>query len=292
MQNIYLHFPLILTLLAMGSQSMAKQNQILFLGSSSTYYHNMPKQVAYWINGTSSFGDVSYHWAGEAGTWTYKYLEPGYLPKSGLPAGYQGSILDYIRNTHYKWISLQVALGDWEEWEKAIPRYAEAAKDAGSQLLLYEQGWKPTSQKALDKSPLVRIAKEHGLVIVPCASAWDIVRKDYPQWDLQDSYYNQKKGFPTRDATHPGLVGNYLNQACFVASIMGRNPEGFMLDNFYHHSRMAHPKSVPFIPHSITFMEAGPDGHGRFKLEPELGKYLRNVAWEAVQKTLSLQNAD
>lgn len=282
---------LALPLLAVWCPALAQQNQILFLGSSSTYYHNMPKQVAYWINGTSAHGEVTHHWVGEPGTWTYKYLAPGFLPKKGLPDGYEGNVLDYIRNSRYKWISLQVALGDWEEWEKAIPQYALAAKAAGSELLLYEQGWKPDSLKVANKSPLLAIAREQGLKVVPCASAWDIVRKDYPQWDLQDSYYNQQKGYSTRDGTHPGLIGNYLNQACFVATIMGRHPETFMVDNFYHHSRMANPQSLKHVPQGIKFLEARSDGHGRFKLEATLGRYLRNVAWEAVEKTSSLTSS-
>ena len=282
---------LFLPLLFIWNFSQAKQNQILFLGSSSTYYHNMPKQVAYWIDGASTYGNVTHHWVGESGTWTYKYLAPGFQPKKGLPGGYEGGVLDYIRNSRYKWISLQVAIGDWAEWEEAIPKYAAAAKVAGSELLLYEQGWEQTSPKVIDQSPLLKIAKEQGVRVVPCGSAWDLVRKDYPKWDLQDSYFNQEKGYPTRDGTHPGLIGNYLNQACFVATVMSRHPESFMVDNFYHHSRMANPQSLPLVPPGVKFLEAMADGHGRFKLDPVLARYLRNVAWEAVEKTARLTNS-
>jgi len=267
----------------------AQHSEILFLGSSSTYFHEMPMQVASRLDRISAYGNVTHHWVGESGTWTWKYLNEDYRPKSGLPDAFTGNVLDYIRQNNFRWISLQVALGQWDEWKRTIPQYAQAAKASESQLLLYEQSWKPDTEKVLANSPLLQIAQEQALTIVPCASAWDAVYKDYPKWDLQDSYFSEKRGYAVRDGTHPGLLGNYLNQACFLAAITGRHPDGLMPNNFYHHDRMAHPESKLYIPPGITLIEPSSNGLARFSLEPSLGKYLRKVAWETYSEVRTLQ---
>ena len=280
----------IVSLFSFGTVRAGKNSDILFLGSSSTYFHQMPKQVARLVNGVGAYGDVRHHWVGESGTWTWKYLNTGYRPKSGLPADFSGTVLDYIRQNNYRWVSLQIALGQWSEWERTIPQYAEAAKDAGSTLLLFEQSWSPNTDKALTGSPLLKIARENNLTIVPCASAWEKVYAQFPQWDLQDSFYNTKKGYPTRDSTHPGLVGNYLNQACFITAITGAHPDAIMTSHIYHHERMAHPKSKPYYPAGIELMGPAADGLAKFTVERKLARYLRHVAWETYNEVNALQN--
>ena len=273
------------------SSLIGKDSTILFLGSSSTYYHQMPDQVAKWAEGTGAYGKVRLHWVGEAGTWTWKYLKPGFRPKNGLPEDFSGNVLDFIQQRNFRWISLQVALGQWDAWERTIPRYADAAKKAESQLLLYEQSWNPKTEKALDGSPILKIARELDLTIVPCASAWEKVYSDYPQWDLQDSYFNVKKGVAERDSTHPGLVGNYLNQACFVAAITGAHPNASMRNSYYHHERMAHPRSKPYLPAGIKVSGAPSDGVVQVSIEPNLGGYLRQIAWETFTEVENLKNS-
>ena len=92
-----------------------------------------------------------------------------------------------------------------------------------------------------------------------------------------------------RDGVHPGLLGNYLNQACFVAAITGRHPDGIMPNNFYHHDRMTHPKSNLYFPPGITLIEPSSNGLARFALKPNLGKYLRKVAWDTYSEVKKLK---
>lgn len=282
---------LLLLFISLCEVSAQKNSEILFLGSSSTYFHQMPKQVAQWVNGLGAYGKVSHHWVGEGGTWTWKYLNKGYRPKQGLPDDFSGNILDYIRQRNYRWISLQVALGQWDEWERTIPQYAQAAQAAGSQLLLYEQSWSPDTEKVLSGSPLLKMARTHNLTIVPCATAWEKVYAQFPLWDLQDSFYNVKKGYPVRDGTHPGLVGNYLNQACFVAAITQTHPDAMMSSHFYHHERMAHPKSEPYLPAGITLKGSPADGLAEFTVERKLARYLRQVAWDTYNEVMELKKS-
>ncbi|MGF1452026.1 MAG: hypothetical protein ACFB21_08150 [Opitutales bacterium] len=87
-------------------------------------------------------------------------------------------MLDYIRANDFSAISLQVALGRWDEWRTAIPQYAAAARDADSMLYLYEQGWGPDAALVIEDSPLLEIAVAENVPIVPCASAWARVRQE------------------------------------------------------------------------------------------------------------------
>ncbi len=258
-------FCVIAILLGASPAASAEETEtILWLGSSSTFYHDMPREATHWMtaHGGKQF---THHWIGEGGTWTYEYVKPGFRPKQGLPEEDE-SVLGHIRRVKYDFVILQVAVGRWEEWQEAIPHFIEATQEAGSQLLLYEQGWdqKPGSD-ALSGSPIVELAYAENMVLVPCRTAWQRVRQERPDLELHDEV--QHDGKTVLDRTHPGLLGNYVNQCLFFMAVTEKSPE--VLPAEIHHPRRAEDDSK-IVP-----------------IDPQIAKYLQQTAaqvWEEVQE--------
>ena len=270
----------VISLAALLCVAAEEPSRMLFLGSSSTYFHDMPGSVANLLTKSEAVGEVTHHWVGEPGTWTHVYLDDGYRVKSGLPEEFAEDVLGFIRASDFRWVSIQVAAGKWAEWQRAIPLYASAARGAGSELLLYEQGWKKEVPKVLDSSPLLQIAIQQDLRIVPCSSAWAQVQADHPKKELHDRFWNEEKGEVVLDTTHPGILGNYLNQACFLAAILERSPVGVMPERIPHDIRMAHEKSK--LPDGVTLVGTE-GGTAVVELDPALAEYLQKVAWQTYE---------
>lgn len=273
-------FSAVVGLFAVSGMAPGEPPRMLFLGSSSTYFHDMPASVAARVTEAGDLGELAHHWVGEPGTWTHVYLKDGYRVKSGLPEEFAEDVLGFIRHGGFRWVSLQVALGEWAAWHEAIPRYAAAARGTGAELLLYEQGWKEEVAKALDGSPLLQIAIQNDLRIVPCASAWAQVLADHPTRDLHDRFWSEDEGGLVRDTTHPGVLGNYLNQACFLAALLERSPVGWMPGRLVHDRRMAHEKSE--LPDGVALV-GEEDGKAVVELDSALAEYLQTVAWQTYQ---------
>lgn len=254
------------------AQGVAKEGaslRLLFLGSSSTYYHDLPSQVADWLTDYAKIETKS-DLAGRSGTGVHIYLRQDFKAEYGLQKGQ--TVREKIANGNYDYVILQIptdylagqAGNDSEAFDRAIDTYAKAIRQAGSTPLLYEQGWGegPLFEKG-DK--MIRAAAQRNAIdIIPCRSAWRRVRKEHPMIELHD----------LPDRTHPGRIGTYLNLCCFYAALTGESPQGL---------EVREVRYWPFV------MKDGKRKRNRdssfYQVNDDLAQYLQKVAWDAGQNT-------
>ena len=101
--------------------------------------------------------------------------------------------------------------------EEYAPKYAELARFAGSQLMLYctwPHKGDPLSAFDAISEPHLAVAKRLGMTFVPAGPAWkeSMVRRP----DLQL--------FNVSDTVHSGLWGAYLTSCVFYAILSGKSP--------------------------------------------------------------------
>jgi hypothetical protein len=190
------------------------------MGSSSLYFHNLPGQITRWY---SQVKDVpaEWHFIGEPGTFTCKYLSDGYRVRFGLDEN--ESLLEHLAEKPYDFVVILVAcegFGDKDEaaFDHAVAEYAKAIKSRGGTPVWVEHGWarEPDRNAVIDKGRdnLRKAVAEHGGILAPCRTAWDLVWADH-DWDLND----------LPDTVHPGKLGAYLNLCCLTLALTGSLPD-------------------------------------------------------------------
>jgi hypothetical protein len=195
--------------------------KIMWLGSSSTYFHDMPRDAARWMAryaGQPAASDL----VGRSGTAVYKYLEPGFRIEYGLEKG--RTLMGKIRDGEYDFVVLQVPTdylagrgdNDRHAFIAGIETYIKAIRGAGGKPLFYEQGWGEDELYDAGDELLLALAVEHDVPVVPCRSAWKRIRKERPDLELHN----------LPDRTHPGTLGKYVNLCCFYAALTGKSPVG------------------------------------------------------------------
>ena len=116
--------------------SSSKEMRILWVGSSSTYYHDMPDQLARWISETTDCPAQS-QMVGKGGTPIHLYLEPEFEADYGLEGGQ--TVLEKIRTGDYdfvvedSWISISPAHG---ARHLAKVKFRRVLVDTGGQVWL------------------------------------------------------------------------------------------------------------------------------------------------------------
>ncbi|MFW6304032.1 MAG: hypothetical protein ACOC2L_05355, partial [Candidatus Sumerlaeota bacterium] len=205
--------------------------KILWLGSSSTYFHNMPDQVAKVL--TKKTGtEYKSHLVGRGGTLINVYLAPTFVESNhyGLKKDKSETVLDHIAGGDYDYAVLQVGTvslspaspdnntkGNRGFGREHLDIYCEVLKKAGTTPIFYEQGWEQGGKsEASDagQAVLFQAAVDNGGRIAPCRTAWKRAWKERPELELND----------LPDRTHPGRLGLYLNMCCFYAAITGESP--------------------------------------------------------------------
>ena len=121
--------------------------RLLWLGSSSTYYHDTPRDVANWITQAENGLMARSELIGRSGTAVYKYLESDFHFEYGLKQGQ--SVLDKIQAEKYDIVILQIPTdflagrgdNDREAFLAGLRAYVQIIRESGSRCIFYEQGW-------------------------------------------------------------------------------------------------------------------------------------------------------
>lgn len=300
------HFLHLLGLLT-ASQTLAADERkltLLFAGSSSTYWNDMPREVARVVDRKVSGrvgAEIAPEVVGRSGSDIRVYLEPGFNRyEYGVKPGQ--SFVEKLADERPALVVLQTVcsfITDETNVDEsganrhaaAITRYCEAIRAAGGEPIFYEMGWGKSERESEGRARLLELARSHKLrFYAPCSSAWARVYRGRPELALQHP----------KDASHPGDVGHFLNLACFYATLTGESPVG-KLPRTYHVWPHALPK--PETPEEKARVDAEvasfqPDAYqaklakwmrrnmaanATATLDEETARYLETIAWETWQ---------
>jgi hypothetical protein len=224
----------------------AKSITLLFAGSSSTYFNDMPREVAKVVDkkfaghiGATVVPEI----VGRSGSDIRVYLEPGFSKyEYGVKSGQ--SFLDRIREEKPQFVVLQTVCrfimgdddptGTGNAHAEAITKYCEAIRAAGGEPIFYEMGWGKSDREAEGRTRIFQLAVRNKVrFYAPCSSAWECVMRERPDLALQHP----------KDNSHPGDAGHFLNLACLYAALTGESPVGKL------------PRTFPVWPHGLPKAE-------------------------------------
>ncbi len=209
--------------------------RLLFAGSSSTYWNDLPGEVAHIVDGQIAGHQgqrVSAEIVGRSGSDIRIYLDPDCNYQYGVKP--RQSFLEKVRDEKFDYVSLMVVCrfitGDGEGNEdgkahrEAITKYCEAIRTAGREPIFYEMGWGKGDREAEGRRRIMALARQNRITLfAPCSSAWARVYEERPDLALQDP----------QDSSHPGDLGHFLNLACFHAALTRTSPEGKLPREFH-----------------------------------------------------------
>ena len=260
---------------------------MLWLGSSSLYYHNAPNLVAQWLTaaGMPSRAEL----AGRSGTGVHVYLRPDFKAEYGLVAGQ--TVLDKIRQGKYDYVVLQVPAEfingpEGEEHDKSLDVYSRAIREAGGEPVFYEMGWGTDEKADVGRQKILDAAGRNKVVMVaPCSSAWVRVRKERPDLELQNP----------PDKAHPGTLGMYLNMCCFYSTFTGKPPAGLPAEfkvwrrltdeqKAAAKEKVAAAKFNKYESALPGWMKTNTVMAEPAKLDADVAAYLQKTAWAAWQE--------
>jgi hypothetical protein len=224
----------------------AKPITLLFAGSSSTYWNDMPREVAKVVEGKfiGHLGaSVVPEMVGRSGSDIRVYLEPGFSKyEYGVKSGQ--SFLERIREEKLQFVVLQTVCrfimgdddptGTGNAHAEAITKYCEVIRAAGGEPIFYEMGWGKSDREADGRTRIFQLAVRNKVrFYAPCSSAWECVMRERPDLALQHP----------KDGAHPGDAGHFLNLACFYAALTRESPVGRL------------PRTFPVWPHGLPKAE-------------------------------------
>lgn len=269
------------------SQSLPQPARVLWTGSSSMYYHDMPLQVAGWLN---RFGPKRRLYesaiAGRSGSGIHVYLKPGsFKPEYGFLEGQ--TFIEKIAAERNDFVVLQavaefISGPEGQEHASALGTYCDAIRKAGGEPAIYEMGWRANDGPGREQ---IRQAARNWNVrtYAPCSTAWARVRAERPDLDLQ---------IPP-DRSHPGPLGHYLNLCCLFTAFAGTNPNVLPLDFPVWlplddaAKQLAERKvsergttGIPYYDSLPRFLKRRSSMAQPFRLAPATGAYLQKVAWD------------
>jgi hypothetical protein len=213
---------------------------LLFAGSSSSYWNDLPRAVARLVSGhiaTHPGASVLPVMVGRSGSDIRVYAEPGFARyEYGVKPGQ--SFLEKIRDERPALVVLQTVarfIMGQEDITKtalthaqAITAYCTAIRAAGGEPVFYEMGWKREAADDEGRRRILALAQENRIrLFAPCATAWARVYRERPELALQHP----------QDNSHPGDAGHFLNLACFYAALVQQSPVGRL------------PRTYPVWPH-------------------------------------------
>ncbi|MCB1211744.1 MAG: hypothetical protein KDK97_20655 [Verrucomicrobiales bacterium] len=281
-----------LILFSLGGLQAAEPLKLLFAGSSSMYWNDLPREVATVVDGKIVGGlgrKVVPEAIGRSGSDIRVYLDPGFNRyEYGVKPGQ--SFLDKIGEEKPDIVAMMVVCrfimgdddpaGGGKAHADAVTRYCEAIRAAGGEPMFYEMGWGKVEREAEGRRRIFDLAVKNKIrLYAPCSSAWARVYAEKPDLALQDP----------KDSSHPGDAGHFLNLACFYAALTGESPVSKL------------PRTFHVWPHGKYEADAAklaalqPDAYQArmarwmFKhmamnqtgtLDEETATYLETVAWE------------
>jgi hypothetical protein len=218
---------LIISCVAAGNKPAEEDTvKILWVGSSSTYVHDLPRQAAEWLEPYFAPRPVRSYMVGRSGTGFHEYLQPGFEAQYGLKEGQ--TLVEKIKQEDYDYVVLQmiayfIGADLKEETEKSADALCAVIRDSGAEPVYYEMGWQRNTKNKIGCELIAASARDNYINYYgPCASAWKKVREQVPNLKLHN----------LPDNTHPGTLGTYLNLACMYAAITGEKAEdpGYTID--------------------------------------------------------------
>lgn len=266
----------------------AAHKRMLWTGSSSMYYHNLPKVAAEWLTRFGGKNGYESDIIGRSGDGIHVYLKPGtFKPEYGFREGQ--TFLEKVAAGRYDYVVLQ-AVARFMVGTTADDRYAahdtyvKAIREAGGEPVYYEMGWGLGNTDEAGRERILDSARRNRIrIFVPCSSAWKRVRAERPDLELHN----------LPDRSHPGTLGHYLNLCCFFVAFTERNPK--VLPRDYpvwlalseaeraesEQRRQAatftdrYEQALPAFLQRRTLM-AKP-----FTIAPDTAAYFQKVAWES-----------
>lgn len=157
---------------------------------------------------------------GKSGTGIHVYLRPGFAAQYGLRPGQ--TVAEKIAKERYDFVVLQVPAEfingpEGNEHDRSIDVYCQAIRAAGGEPVIYEMGWGRGEEAQVGRQMIFATAvRNRATRLAPCSSAWERVRRERPDLDLQNP----------PDGAHPGTLGGYLNLCCFIAALTEKRPDG------------------------------------------------------------------
>jgi hypothetical protein len=277
----------------------AKAVRLLFAGSSSTYWNDMPREVARLVSGKLADRPgvaVEPELVGRSGSDIRVYSEPGFKSyEYGVRPGQ--TFLDKIRDERPQLVVLQTVCSFITDEQTggvhadAVTRYCAAIRAAGGEPVFYEMGWGKTDREAEGRRRILDLAFRNRIrLYAPCSTAWARVYRERPDLALQHP----------QDSSHPGDLGHFLNVACFYAALTGESPVG-RLPRTYRVWPHALPKpqtDAEKAAAAARLAEFQPDAYQAklpkwmfrnmsvnltHTLDEATAEYLERVAWEEVQ---------
>lgn len=216
--------------------------RLLFAGSSSTYWNDLPREVARLVDrklADKPDAPVVPEIVGRSGSDIRLYLEPGFSRyEYGVKPGQ--TFLDKLAEEKPEYVVLMVVCrfimgdddptGTGSAHADAVTRYCAAIREAGGEPVFYEMGWGKTPREAEGRQRIFDLAVKNRLRhFAPCSSAWSRVYRERPDLALQHP----------SDSSHPGDAGHFLNLACFYAALTRQSPLGQL------------PRTYPVWPHAL-----------------------------------------
>lgn len=284
------------------SMDGSKPVRLLFAGSSSTYYNDLPREVAGLVDGRLAArprAKVVPEIVGRSGSDIRVYSEDGFdRYEYGVKKGQ--TFLQKLADEKPDLVVLQVVCGFITANEpkpggaahaEAVTRYCGAVRAAGGEPVFYEMGWGRGEKEAEGRKRIFELAVKNKVALyAPCSSAWARVYKEKPELALQHP----------KDGAHPGDAGHFLNLACFAAALTGESPVGTLPRTFpvWPHGapkpeteeqkaaeaeRLAKFKPDEYQAKMPKWMHRGMAFRQTATLGEETAKYLETVAWETWQ---------
>ena len=292
------HLPIITALTAfIGIASAAEPAPLtlLFAGSSSTYWNDLPREVAKVVNEkiTGHIGSsITPEIVGRSGSDIRVYLEPDFNKyEYGVKPGQ--TFLDKVRDEKPAFLVLQAVCGfimdantgpqGGNAHAEALTQYCGAARAAGSEPVIFEMGWGKSDKLPEGRQRLFDLAVKNKIrVFAPCSTAWARVYRERPDLALQHP----------QDNAHPGDTGHFLNLACFYAALTGQSPVGKM-PRTYHvwphgkyeadAAKLAAFKPDTYQAAMAKWTHKHMSMNATAVLDEKTATYLETIAWETWQ---------
>ena len=274
------------------AQAPADGLRLLWLGSSSTYCHDLPQQATAWISPPGGPPAAAFL-TGRSGTGFHVYLRPGFEAQYGLAEGQ--TVLDQVREGGYDYVVLQqityfMGDADSSEIRAATATLVQAIRAAGGEPVFYEMGWRLGPENETGRRMILAEAQRHHIRhYAPCSRAWQAVRAERPDLELHN----------LPDTDHPGTLGTYLNLCCFYAALTGKSPVGLPTQVRYWPRFGAFDKDVARAKLQTATLDAYHAAMPEWmqlisimgsetNIDRKTARYLQKTAWKTYQATSSL----
>jgi hypothetical protein len=275
------------------------QTALLFAGSSSMYWNDLPREVAKLVDGkiAGHIGEkVIPEAVGRSGDDIRVYLEPGFNRyEYGVKPGQ--TFLDKIAAEKPDIVAMMVVcrfiMGDGPPLKTeithadAVTKYCEAIRATGGEPMFYEMGWGKDDKHVEGRKRILDLAKRNQIkIFAPCSSAWARVYAEKPDLALQHP----------QDNSHPGDAGHFLNLACFYAALTGESPVGKLPRTFHvwphgkyeaDEARLAAFQPDAYQEKMAKWMFKHMAMQRTATLDEDTARYLETVAWETWRQVKS-----